>query len=116
MFVQNGRWSVVYLGFKIFTDVPIVYFCSICASTFLISFIITKLSKRFRFLTHIYIYILIATKGGSPMDRWNIDVAVLCIFFARPEQFEKSFEQVKKARPRVLLLWLVMADQTILRI
>ena len=43
-----------YLGFKIFTDVPIVYFCSICASTFLISFIITKLSKRFRFLTYIY--------------------------------------------------------------
>lgn len=39
------------------------------------------------------------------MDKWNIDVAVLCIFFARPEQFEKSFEQVKKARPRVLLLW-----------
>ena len=39
------------------------------------------------------------------MDKWNIDVAVLCIFFARPEQFEKSFETVRKARPRKLLLW-----------
>ena len=39
------------------------------------------------------------------MENWKIDVAVLCIFFARPEQFEKSFEQVRKARPRVLLLW-----------
>lgn len=39
------------------------------------------------------------------MKQWNIDVAVLCIFFARPEQFEKTFEQVKKARPKILLLW-----------
>ena len=39
------------------------------------------------------------------MECWKNDVAVLCIFFARPEQFEKSFEQVRKARPRVLLLW-----------
>lgn len=39
------------------------------------------------------------------MKKWEIDVAVLCIFFARPEQFEKSFECVRKARPRVLLLW-----------
>ena len=39
------------------------------------------------------------------MYPWKTDVAVLCIFFARPEQFEKSFEQVRKARPRVLLLW-----------
>ena len=39
------------------------------------------------------------------MEKWKIDVAVLCIFFARPEQFKKSFEQVKKAKPRVLLLW-----------
>ena len=39
------------------------------------------------------------------MGKWNLDVAVLCIFFARPEQFAKSFEQVRKARPRVLLLW-----------
>lgn len=39
------------------------------------------------------------------MQKWNIDVAVLCIFFARPEQFEKSFETVRRAKPRVLLLW-----------
>ena len=39
------------------------------------------------------------------MEKWKNDVAVLCIFFARPEQFRKSFEQVRKARPRVLLLW-----------
>lgn len=39
------------------------------------------------------------------MEKWKIDVPVLCIFFARPEQFAKSFEQVKKAKPRVLLLW-----------
>ena len=39
------------------------------------------------------------------MENWNVDVAVLCIFFARPEQFRQSFETVKKARPRVLLLW-----------
>ena len=39
------------------------------------------------------------------MNKWEIDVAVLCIFFARPEQFEKSFEAVRKARPKVLLLW-----------
>ncbi|MBQ9735285.1 MAG: hypothetical protein IJV96_00680 [Clostridia bacterium] len=39
------------------------------------------------------------------MEKWNIDVAVLCIFFARPEQFKQSFETVRRARPRVLLLW-----------
>lgn len=39
------------------------------------------------------------------MEKWKNDVAVLCIFFARPEQFAKSFEQVRKAKPRVLLLW-----------
>lgn len=39
------------------------------------------------------------------MDKWENDIAVLCIFFARPEQFAKSFECVRKARPRVLLLW-----------
>lgn len=39
------------------------------------------------------------------MNKWEIDVAVLCIFFARPEQFAQSFECVRKARPRVLLLW-----------
>ncbi len=39
------------------------------------------------------------------MEKWKNDIAVLCIFFARPEQFAKSFEQVRKARPKVLLLW-----------
>ncbi len=38
-------------------------------------------------------------------NSWKIDVAVLCIFFARPEQFRQSFAEVKKARPRRLLLW-----------
>ncbi len=36
---------------------------------------------------------------------WKTDVAVLCIFFARPEQFAMTFERVRQARPRVLLLW-----------
>ena len=39
------------------------------------------------------------------MEKWKNDIAVLCIFFARPEQFAKSFETVRKAKPRVLLLW-----------
>ncbi len=41
----------------------------------------------------------------SNKNPWKIDVAVLCIFFARPNQFKQCFEQVKKARPRQLLLW-----------
>lgn len=41
-------------------------------------------------------------EGNKP---WELDVAVLCIFFARPEQFRLTFEQVRKARPRTLLLW-----------
>ena len=39
------------------------------------------------------------------MEKWKNDVAVLCIFFARPEQFRQSFECVRRAKPRVLLLW-----------
>lgn len=39
------------------------------------------------------------------MKNWKLDVAVLCIFFARPEQFQKSFERVKEIRPKVLLFW-----------
>lgn len=39
------------------------------------------------------------------MKKWKNDIAVLCIFFARPEVFAKSFETVRNARPRVLLLW-----------
>lgn len=36
---------------------------------------------------------------------WKIDVAVLLIFFSRPDTFEQVFEKVRKARPSVLLLW-----------
>ena len=39
------------------------------------------------------------------MNKWINDVAVVCIFFARPDQFRQSFECVRKAKPRVLLLW-----------
>lgn len=39
------------------------------------------------------------------MNRYNIDVAVLCIFFARPNCFKQVFEAVRKARPKTLLLW-----------
>lgn len=39
------------------------------------------------------------------MLSWKTDVAVLLIFFARPNTLEKVFEQIKKARPRTLLLW-----------
>lgn len=36
---------------------------------------------------------------------YKIDVAVLLIFFRRSEQFAKTFEAVRKARPKTLLLW-----------
>ena len=39
------------------------------------------------------------------MNSYNIDVAVLCIFFARPNCFKQVFEAVRKARPKTLLLW-----------
>lgn len=39
------------------------------------------------------------------MNKWKTDVAVLCIFFARPKQFAQCFEAVRKARPKTLLLW-----------
>jgi len=48
---------------------------------------------------------VILKEGMNEMNPWKIDVAVLCIFFARPIPFEKTFEEVRKARPRVLLLW-----------
>ena len=38
-------------------------------------------------------------------QNWEIDVAVLLIFFCRDKQFKEVFEQVKKARPRVLFLY-----------
>ena len=37
--------------------------------------------------------------------KWEIDVAVLLIFFCRDKQFNQVFEQVKKARPKTLLLY-----------
>lgn len=36
---------------------------------------------------------------------WKNDIAVLSIFFARPEIFQQSFERIREARPRILLLW-----------
>ena len=39
------------------------------------------------------------------MKAWKTDVAVLLTFFVRDDTFEKVFESVRKARPRVLLLW-----------
>ena len=36
---------------------------------------------------------------------WKIDVPVLCIFFARPEVLEITFERIKRARPKTILLW-----------
>lgn len=35
----------------------------------------------------------------------EVDVAVLCLFFNRPDKFERVFEQVKKARPSKLFLY-----------
>lgn len=39
------------------------------------------------------------------MNKWEIDVPVLCIFFARPQQFAQVFERIKSVRPSTLLLW-----------
>ena len=39
------------------------------------------------------------------MKPWNIDVAVLIIFFVRDDTLKKVFESVKAARPSKLLLW-----------
>lgn len=39
------------------------------------------------------------------MKKAQIDVAVLLLFFARPEQTAKVFEQIKKARPTKLFLY-----------
>ena len=36
---------------------------------------------------------------------WKIDLAVLCVFFVRPDTFSKVFAQVKKARPSKLFLY-----------
>lgn len=39
------------------------------------------------------------------MENWKIDVPVLLIFFKRDKQFAKTFEAIRKAKPRTLLLW-----------
>lgn len=39
------------------------------------------------------------------MEEAKIDIAVLLIFFARPKQFEKVFEVIKKAKPSRLYLY-----------
>jgi len=36
---------------------------------------------------------------------WKNDVAVLSIFWARPDIFRQSFARIREARPRILLLW-----------
>ena len=39
------------------------------------------------------------------MNSALVDVAVLILFFNRPEPLEKVFEQVRKARPAKLFLY-----------
>lgn len=39
------------------------------------------------------------------LKSWNIDVSVLIIFFVRDDVLKETFESVRKARPRRLLLW-----------
>ena len=39
------------------------------------------------------------------MKPWEIDVAVMIIFFVRDDTLQKVFDSVKVARPRKLLLW-----------
>lgn len=39
------------------------------------------------------------------MKEFKVDIAVLCLFFNRPENFGKVFEQVKIARPSKLFLY-----------
>lgn len=39
------------------------------------------------------------------MKQWKNDIAVLLIFFVRDDVLSKTFEAVRQARPRTLLLW-----------
>lgn len=39
------------------------------------------------------------------MKSFDVDVSVLCVFFVRPDHFEKTFAQVRKARPSRLFLY-----------
>ena len=40
----------------------------------------------------------------SMNQKWKIDVPVAINFFARPDTFEKAFEEIRKAKPRQLFL------------
>lgn len=39
------------------------------------------------------------------MNKWEIDVNVLLIFFVREDVLKETFEAIRRARPRRLLLW-----------
>lgn len=39
------------------------------------------------------------------MEKWEIDINVLIIFFVRDDVLKETFEAVRRARPRRLLLW-----------
>ena len=43
--------------------------------------------------------------GVNKVKKAKIDIAVLLIFFNRPEKTEKVFESIKKARPSKLYLY-----------
>lgn len=43
--------------------------------------------------------------GNNNSKPWLHDIAVLSIFFARPDVFRQSFERIREVRPRRLLLW-----------
>lgn len=36
---------------------------------------------------------------------WELETPVLCIIFARPEQFAICFQRVREVRPKILLVW-----------
>ena len=50
------------------------------------------------------------------LKSWNIDVSVLIIFFVRDDVLKETFESVRKARPRRLLLWQVKAVRKMLKV
>lgn len=39
------------------------------------------------------------------MEKYKVDVSVLCLFFNRPEQFQKVFSVIKEAKPSRLFLY-----------
>lgn len=42
---------------------------------------------------------------NSTLKPWKIDISVLIIFFVRDDVLKETFEAVRQARPRCLLLW-----------